>query len=443
MRGRKKKKREPLWRTLTAQSKDGTSISLGEMQVLCPVCESPVVGEFGSRKRIKGRVEAFQCKNPHCPHLFHHKTLKQFIITTSLHFQAIITDKLLQFYEELMLDGAKQKTLAKKYGISQAQVTALRLELEQALQALQGLDSLVLIPQPDWAIAIDETFLKIEGTSIYVIIATGYTTHKALGLKVSTTRAEEDILEVFKEAERNTENPISVVSSDALNATQSALKHLNRKIIHVIHPHKKPFDKAIIRYYQYESGKRITATKEVQTDFSKKRKKRLFRYMMTTTDLTPKPKRKRGRPKGAKTKKKQKSPSPPQKRGRKGLYTVFSNGTKGCATIDPYRDKLKVKKGMSSTVGAALNKTLKLFALMSIQNNLSENINAFLRSSLCLTGPKSLESVERRIRAKMILRNHPELLQEIIISHTLRADFIYNGMNLMEHAKLQEQGILA
>ncbi|MHA1724457.1 MAG: hypothetical protein ACTSXH_06395 [Promethearchaeota archaeon] len=31
-------------------------------------------------------------------------------------------------------------------------------------------------PQPDTAIAINETFLKIEKTSIYVIIATGYTT---------------------------------------------------------------------------------------------------------------------------------------------------------------------------------------------------------------------------------------------------------------------------
>ncbi|MHA1724459.1 MAG: hypothetical protein ACTSXH_06405 [Promethearchaeota archaeon] len=38
--------------------------SLGEMKVLCHICESPIVGEFGSRKRKKGRVEAFQCKIP-------------------------------------------------------------------------------------------------------------------------------------------------------------------------------------------------------------------------------------------------------------------------------------------------------------------------------------------------------------------------------------------
>ncbi|MHA1843415.1 MAG: hypothetical protein ACTSWE_04025, partial [Promethearchaeota archaeon] len=69
-----------------------------------------------------------------------------------------------------------------------------------------------------------------------------------------------------------------------------------------------------------------------------------------------------------------------------------------------------------STVGAALNKTLKWFALMSIQNNLSENKNAILRASLCLTAPKTMESVERRIRAKFILQNNPDLLSQIIVS---------------------------
>ena len=442
MPGRKKKKYKPLWRTLTAHGENGTSIYLGKMQLLCPVCKSALVGEYGTRKRKSGRVEAFQCKNPHCPHLCHDKTPKQFIITTSFHFQEIITEKLREFYEDLMLDGAKQKTLAKKYNLSQAEVSALRLELERALDTLQGLDSLVLTRQPDFAIAMDETFLKIEGTSIYIIIATGYTTHKVLGMKVSKTRAEEDILEVFREAERNTEHPISVVTSDAWNATQSAMKHLNQKIIHVIHPHVKPYDKAIIQHYSYEPKERRTTTIGVPTDFFKKRGKRQLKYIMSTTDLTPKPKRKRGRPKGSKTKKTKKPPSAPKKRGRKGIYTVFSKGTIAYATIDPYRDKLKVKKELSSTVGPVLNKTLNVFGLMSIQNNLSEHINAFLRASLCLTGPKSIESVERRIRAKLILRNDPKILSQILVSRHLQADFIYKNLNVMERANLLERGIL-
>ena len=97
------------------------------------------------------------------------------------------------------------------------------------------------------------------------------------------------------------------------------------------------------------------------------------------------------------------------------------------ATIDPYRDKLKVRKGLSSTVAAALNTTLQLFNLMSIQNNLAENINSFLRAVLKLTGPKTIESVEQRIRATLKVRNHPELLEDIIITRKIRANFLYNN----------------
>ena len=103
----------------------------------------------------------------------------------------------------MLKDGAKNKTVAKKYGISESQVSALRTEIESAIDKLNGLDTLVLTPKPDKAIAIDETFLKIESSSIYVIIATGYTFHKTLGIKLSKDRSERDIREVFDEAEGN------------------------------------------------------------------------------------------------------------------------------------------------------------------------------------------------------------------------------------------------
>lgn len=180
----------------------------------------------------------------------------------------------------------------------------------------------------------------------------------------------------------------------------------------------------------------------VKADFFKRRGKRQFRYMEARTSLKPKRKGKRGRPKGSKTRKKKKPPRPKQKRGRKGLTSVFTKGTIGYATIDPYRDKLKVRKGMSSAVGATLNATLCLFALMSIQNNLSENINALLRSMLRLTGPKTLESVDQRIRATFKLRNHPELLSEILITRKVRDEFLLNNLNVIEVAELYERGML-
>ncbi|MHA1455580.1 MAG: hypothetical protein ACTSR5_06275, partial [Promethearchaeota archaeon] len=194
------------------------------------------------------------------------------------------------------------------------------------------------------------------------------------------------------------------VSSDALNATQAALKNLNREITHIIHPHKKPFKKAIIRHYSYKNNERITTTIGVISNFFKKRSKRQFRYMEARTDLSPKIKKKLGRPMGSKTKKSPKKPRTKKKRGRKGLYTVFEKGAIGYAKIDPYRDKLKIGKKLSRPVGAGLNATLKLFPLMSIQNNLAENINSILRAIIRLRGPKTIESVERRIRATLKVR---------------------------------------
>ena len=81
-----------------------------------------------------------------------------------------------------------------------------------------------------------------------------------------------------------------------------------------------------------------------------------------------------------------------------------------------------------------------LFALVSIQNNLAENINSFLRAVLRLTGPKTVESVERRIRATLKLRNHPELLYEIEIERTVRGEFAINNLKLIEYAELLQRG---
>ncbi len=442
MVGRKKKVYEVLWSPIEAQSESGARFSLGKIQLFCPVCGSPKVGPYGTHGRESTRVETLQCKNRKCPHLKNHKVGKQFVLTTSYQFKELIFGKLKALYEDLLKDGAKNKTIAKKYEISESQVSALRTEIESAIDKLNGLDSLVLAPQLDTAVAIDETFLKIEGTSIYIIIATGYMSHKTLGIKVSKSRSEEDIRDVFNEAEGNTEHNITTISSDALNATQSMTKNLNREITHIIHPHKKPFKKAIIRHYSYENNERITTTIGVKSDFFKKRSKRQFRYMDARTDLTPKVTKKRGRPKGSKTKKNHQRARTKKKRGRKGLYTVFQRGSIGYATIDPYRDKLKLKKGLSRPVSAGLNATLKLYALMSIQNNLAENINSILRAIIRLRGPKTIESVERRIRATMKIRNHPEILEDVRITRKVRGNFLMNNLKLAECADLLKRGII-
>ncbi len=97
---------------------------------------------------------------------------------------------------------------------------------------------------------------------------------------------------------------------------------------------------------------------------------------------------------------------------------------------------------MSSPLAVGLNATLKLYDLMSIQNNLAENKNSILRAIIRLRGPKTIESVERRIRAMLKIRNNPELLDEIRLTRNMRGDFLINNLKLIECADLLERGVI-
>ncbi|MBN1214084.1 MAG: hypothetical protein JXA99_01455 [Candidatus Lokiarchaeota archaeon] len=170
-----------------------------------------MVGVNGTKKSGKRRVEGFICKNPECLKERYERDLKkarQFIIRTSHEFQEMIRDNLKDLYKDLLKKGAKNKTIANKYSVSPSEISVLKTDVEMAIEKHRKLDSLVKVSQPDKAIAMDETFLEIEGKKVYIILAVGYTTRKVLGVKGSFTRKEQDMREVFDEAERNTRNLI-------------------------------------------------------------------------------------------------------------------------------------------------------------------------------------------------------------------------------------------
>jgi len=435
MIGRKNKNLIELWHQIFITIINGLRIPLIEIKIRCPECGSWMVSPNGTRKRKNGRVDAFICKNLGCKDKGQ-KTPKQFIVTTSYEFKKLVHGKLKQLYEDILKDGAKNKTIAKKYNVSPSEISALRTEIEKAIEKHQTLDSLVDVPQPDKAIAIDETFLKIEGKKVYIIMATGYSTRKVLGIKVSFTRKEQDMREVFDEAEKNAMYQIKTVISDAWASTIAMAKNLGREITHVIHKHKKPYDKAVIKHYNYTDTERVTTDIGVKTDAMKKRATRQGQYLVKREPLNAPPSKKLGRPKGSKTKKKDKASNKKKKRGRKGLFKVFDKGTKFYFKVDPYRKTVRVSKNLPTSVPATLAEVLDLFALKSIQNNVSENLNSVLQSLLRLKGPKTVESVERRIRAFLIVRNMPEILDEIQIDRNVRGKFFIANINSMEFSNL-------
>jgi len=214
------------------------------------------------------------------------------------------------------------------------------------------------------------------------------------------------------------------------------VKNLGREISHVIHKHKKPYDKAVIRHYEYTNTERVTTDIGVKTDVMKKRATRQGHYMVKREPLNAPPPKKVGRPKGSKTKKKVKNSNKNKNRGRKGLFKVFDKGKKFFLKVDPYRKTVKVSKHLPATVVATLTEVLDLFALKSIQNNVSENLNSVFQSLLRLRGPKTVESVEQRIRAFIIVRNIPEILDEIQIERNVRGKFFIDNISSMEFSNL-------
>lgn len=433
-----------IWRTIFAKVVDGVEIPLLKIKMRCPRCSSWKIRPNGTKMSGKNRVEAFICKNSKCVKERRqegYKKGKQFIKSTSYEFQELIRDKLKGLYADLLKDGAKNTTIAKKYGVSPSEISALRREIEKAIESHRRLDSLVDIPQPDRAIAIDETFLKIENKKVYIIVATGYSSRKILGIKVSFSRREKDMRGVFDESERNTKYPITTVTSDAWSGTMAMVKNLGRTITHVIHKHKKPYDKAVIKRYEYSQEERVTTTIGVKADITKRRAKRQGHYMITKTSLNPRSSKKRGRPKGSKNNLKKKESKKKKKRGRRGLFRVFDKGKRFYIKVDPYRKTVRVSKDLPATVAAGLTEVISLFARKSIQNNIAENINSVLQSLLRMRGPKTVESAEKILRAWVIVRNAPDVLNEIQIDRKIRGSFLINNYKVIDLPHIESRVI--
>ena len=125
---------------------NGVKNPLFKIKMKCPDCGSWMIGPNGTKKSRNKRVESFICKNPECLKEGREKGLKkarQLIVTTSQEYKELIQVKLKALDEDLLKDGAKNKTIAKKYSVSPSEISALRREIETAIEKHRRLDSLV------------------------------------------------------------------------------------------------------------------------------------------------------------------------------------------------------------------------------------------------------------------------------------------------------------
>ncbi len=275
-------------------------------------------------------------------------------------------------------------------------------------------------------------FLPSKVSSVYLILATGYKSKKTLGLKISKSRKLEDLKVVFEEAQKNVKKPIKLLTVDGWGAYQTLAKELRRNFTLVIHPHKKPYDQAWIMELTYQDLNRIITQIGVNTDIFKQRATREFHFLEQIESISLPVAKLKGRPKGTKNEQGRKKSKKKKQRGRKGFKRIFTKGKKGYVKVDPYRETLRFCKDCPAAVVSGLNKTFHVFAGMSIQNNQAENINSAIESLVRLRGPRTEETLEQRLRATVIIRNDPSILDHIEISRQLRGEFLLNNMKVRD-----------
>jgi len=424
--GRPKKAFSARFHQIPIVNDNGIMLKEISIQIRCPLCKSEIVSTNGTRKTMKAREIIYQCKNPGCTPRTNTKRGKQFSVYTSYCFVRYTDDVIGELKDKIMHSSTTHTNIAIDYCLSPSSITNLLRKFEKYVKDVIGLDKLLFMKENEEALAIDETFIKIKGIDYYVIMATGYNSHKVLGLSVSSSRKEADLLKVLTEADHNVTSSLSVVSADAWGATQSMILNLGRPMTFIIHKHKKPYDKAVIWRIEYDNSNRIITQIGIKTDIFKKKGKREIRVTQEIIPLVQAPKQKRGRPKGSKnktspgaTKVKKKK----QKRGRKGIFEVFNIGTKYFARMDPYRNRIHLSPAVPPSVNKGLQDALNLFSHKHVQNNLSENKNSSIKTYITWNGPKTQESFDEHLHSGVIYDNNRDYIN-LEISHRFTSETI-------------------
>ena len=427
MTGRKRKDYEEVHVDFCIRSEFGPMFILVGIVLFCAFCKSKNLRSAGTRKRKGTRVPAIRCANPTCLNR-HDNQGPQFSPHTSGNMKALVEHDLKTMINRLYVKGVHGSTVADEFGVSPSFVSFLRDEIDKAIERGVIRDRLVEQPTDDAAVSIDETFFTIDGVTIFVIIVRGYKSTKVLGVNVSKGRAEEDIKKAFDEARSNTAVQITTITCDAWGATRKMAHDLGYPLTLIIHPHKAPYDKAVIEHIDYTPETREVTQVGVPTDIFTRRAKREYHYQQTSEPLFPPPKRPVGRPRGSKNKvkKKDKKAGTTEKKHVRGIFKVFSSGRKGYVKVFPGKKQLLFPGSVLPPVQQSMTDAMALFAGKFIQNNWSETINNIMRLLARLMGFRSMEKLNNRIRTFFIMWNDEPEITDDVFQRRHRANIFLN-----------------
>ena len=325
--------------TLSVASEFGGTCNF-EFKLICPDCLSDNIRSAGTRRRQGGRVDAYRCANKDCPQ---HATWegqrnggRQFTATTSDVVQKLVNREVEQIIYEMYVDGVEGTTAATQHGVSDALISLLRKSVDFAIERGIARDALVAELTNDHATAIDEFFLTIGEKTVFVILVRGYQSKKVLGVNVSFSRKEADVKKAFDEAQSNSSEAISTITCDAWGGTLAMGRNLGRPVTLVIHKHKKPYDKVVVKRIEYEgegdARERVTTDIGVKSDIFATRGKREYNIRQVRELTSKPPPRPIGRPKGSKNRPKSERKKN-QRRSRSGGPRASSPSSGGAPSV--------------------------------------------------------------------------------------------------------------
>ena len=382
---------------LVLELPNGERVTWDNIPISCAECHGTYITFNGMAKRKTGEVQNLKCE----------KCKSQFKIHTSLHFQEKLELMLWDACVEAVQDGAKQKTIARKWGFSDSTMSKIVSILKEELSQIHELAPLLDEKVDASLISMDEAFITVGGKKRVIIIARD-NEGKTLAFSVSERRAEEDLRAVFDAAEAQMESPARVLLSDGLNAYQGMARNLKRDIIHAIHIHKPPYTRLIVRSIKYDGHHREELTVATKTNILTRRGKREVRYVKSKKYVGPP--RKRGRKKGTKIKKKKakkRAPSPQnKKRGPKhGLSTLHKRGAKGYIKVDPYRQTIRGANTLPPELVPTFQELQAIFGRDHIVNNFSEYGISQFRRLVPFSGKQTVEGLEARLSLFFRVKN--------------------------------------
>jgi transposase-like protein len=321
-----------------------------DFPITCPNCQdTPVrVVKNGHETSIKGNPQKYLCKD--CG--------SQFMAHTSYFWQeqkiSFISDLITKYYSE----HRSLKSLSLEYHVSTAGLSRLldafwqtfleeSLELELLEREWSGLSTAEC--GQILSVWIDETFIKIQGETWYLITAVN-----SQGLPIHHQLAKnrfEEVIWSFWEVLMKKCPFIKLIVTDGFLAYGKACKKMQQRVLHVQHVHKGDHSrvKATIHEYDAEKGLHRMYQVGMRTNTLLEEESNTIRYLETTSK-EKQVKRPRGRPRGRKDSKprkkknaagntdksgRQKEEKPVKKRGPKD---VFTNGR--LYAIDPFLDQL-------------------------------------------------------------------------------------------------------